>query len=149
MFAARPIASVIVLATGDGGFAVYREPLRARQRGDRGRECVRRGARNRDYGAAAPEGADAEWSSEARRATGRQHVVGAGGVVAEGGRSPAAHEYAAGDPPAGDVVIRTGEGKLEVLGREGIGKRERGLDAGRGHEPERGVVYARPLPERL
>src|SRR6266516_26187 len=75
--AVRAIAcSAILAAAGGGRLAVHGESLRGRQRGGR------RPGDGHDR-APAPEGARAERTAEPRRTARRQHVVGAGGVVAE------------------------------------------------------------------
>ena len=67
-------------------FAVDWKSLGPRQRGDVRRQLSSRGARNGDDRRPPHESARAERAAEARRAAGRQDVIGARGVVAESGR---------------------------------------------------------------
>ena len=76
----------------------------------------------------------AQPGGKARRAAGRQAMVGAGDVVAEGGRSREPHEHASGAAHARRKRLLSSADQLEVLGRELVGEREAGLHVGHVHE---------------
>ena len=77
----------------------------------------------------------AERPGEARGAAGRQHVVGAGDVVAERRAAVAAEEHAAGSrAPARASASASAHGQLEVLRRDRV-RRARRPPRGRGRAP--------------
>jgi hypothetical protein len=63
---------------------------------------------------------------EPGRAGGRQDVVGAGGVVAEGDRRPGPDEHRPGVADPGGQLARVGDQQLQVLGGERLGHPEHG-----------------------
>ena len=76
---------------------------------------------------------------EARRAAGGQRVVGARDVVAERGGALAPHEDAAGRRTRGGERLGGGADELEVLGGEGLGEREAGVER-RARRPARAAA---------
>ena len=57
---------------------------------------------------------------EARRARGRQHVVGAADIVADDLRRVAAEEDRAGIAHAREEAFGVGDGELDMLGRDAV-----------------------------
>ena len=94
-----------------------RSPLRARQSG--------RAVADPDLGEPPPEYRWRQTRLEAGRTVGRQHVVGAGDVVGEGGAARRADEYAAGMANVDGQRLGIGTDQLQVLRRERLGDRER------------------------
>ena len=95
----------------------------------------------------APEVARREHRGEARRAAGRQHVVGAGDVVAERGRARGADEQAAGAAHQRRERLDLRADQLQVLGRERVRELERLARVGDLDERERGVADRRALDD--
>src|SRR6185436_5775092 len=92
----------------------------------------------------------AKRAREATGAIGRQHVVGAGGVVAEGGRAIAAGKDAASSRnpvcKQGRILLH----QLQVLRSEGVGKvdcvgQARRLDEGQGSVSNATALASGPL----
>ena len=117
MLAVLLIARRILAHTGLHRLCVHFEALRAGDRRPRrGERCGSRA--DVDLGHRAAEVARRERRGEARGAAGRQHVVGAGDVVAERRRAVEAHEQAAGAADLRRERLDLGSDQLQVLGRE-------------------------------
>src|SRR6185436_19736478 len=96
------------------------KPFPARERGREAPELARPRARDADQAGALLEIVDAERGRKARRSCGRQYVVGAGAVVADRLRAPAAEEDRAGVPQHRQQRARLRYRKLKVLRRDAV-----------------------------
>ena len=138
--------SVILLGPDHRGLAVDGQALGAGQSCRRAAPASppprRESRRSRSCGGTCR----AQRPGEAPGAAGRQHVVGAGGVVAEGGRAVAARRRRS--RPSSTALgeqRRVLLDQLEVLGREGVGEVDRVAGVGDLDQRQRRVVDARPL----
>ena len=129
-----------------------RVPHEALGAGDRraGARAARPGprpARSAPRPSGAGSGAARAPRRSAPRSAGRQHVVGAGDVVAEGGAAEAADEQAAGPRDALGQRLGARAHELEVLGGEGLREGERRVEVGRVDQPG-GRLRPGPAPPR-
>ncbi len=106
------------------------ESLGSRDRIDVRCKLRRRLGGNLHGGDLAAENAGAERAGEAAGAAGRQHVVGAGYVVAEGGRAIATDEDAAGGRTPSASRAASSSKQLKVLRGEGVGEFDRVAEIG-------------------
>src|SRR6187399_1374709 len=125
-----------------------RESLRPREDIDVRCKLRRRLGGNLHGGDLAAEDAWPERPGEVPGATGRQHVVGAGDVVAKGGCPEAPDENATGGADAvgelGGALLE----ELEVLGSKGVGEVDRVAEVGYLDQRQRRVADALALRRR-
>ena len=119
--------------------AAWRSKPSARAIGAPARASAAGRGADADLAHAPAEVARAELRGEARRAAGRQRVVRARDVVAERGARSRARRTRAGAAHARRERLGVGADELEVLGREGLGEGQRGLEVG-GVDERRGRV---------
>ena len=130
-------------------FGVHGESLRSCDARDVRRERPRRLRGQRYQRLPAPKIACAERSGEARGAARGQHVVGAGGVVAEGRAARAARgTRSRWRAPRSASALGVRAGQLEVLGRDRVREVDGRVEVVGAHERERRVLHRRRAAPR-